>query len=82
MEGEVFEVPQFIPFVHNLTKQFIYGFAYNAPKVWNEMLLCHISSIFSEEAESLYLHKSLPTLGFSYFLIVSVVGTPPAVSLD
>ena len=36
MEGEVLEMPQFIPSVHKSTKQFGFIFAYDAPKVWIE----------------------------------------------
>ena len=38
MEGEVLEVPQFIPSVHKSTKEFGFSLAYDAPKVWNELL--------------------------------------------
>ena len=39
MEGEVLEVPQFIPSVHkSSSKQFGFSLAYDAPKVWNELL--------------------------------------------
>ena len=37
MEGEVLEVPQFIQPVHKSSKQFGFSFAYDAPKVWNEL---------------------------------------------
>ena len=36
-------------------------------KDWNVAklhLICHISSIFLKEAERLFLHKSLPSIGF------------------
>ena len=36
-EGEVLEVPQFIPSVHKSTRHFGFSFAYDAPKVWNEL---------------------------------------------
>ena len=38
IEGEVLEVPQFIPSVHKLSKQFGFSFVFDAPKVWNESL--------------------------------------------
>ena len=37
MECEVLEVAQFIPSVHKSCKQFGYCFAYDAPKVRNEL---------------------------------------------
>ena len=66
---EVLEVPQFIPSVQKSSQQFGFSFAHAAPKVWNELPddICHISFIFSEESESLCLHKSLPILSFIVF---------------
>ena len=37
MEGEVLEVPQFIASVHKSSKQFGFSFAYDDPKVLNEL---------------------------------------------
>ena len=37
MDGEVLEVPQFIPSVHKSSKQFAFNFAYDDHKVWNEL---------------------------------------------
>ena len=34
MEGKILEVPQFIPFVHKLTKHFVLTVAYDVPKIW------------------------------------------------
>ena len=49
MEGEVLEVPQFIPYVHKSSKQFGFSFAYDAPKVWNQMLydICSATTLLS-----------------------------------
>ena len=38
MESEVLEVPTFILSVYKSPKQFSFTFAYDAPKVWNELL--------------------------------------------
>ena len=37
MEGKILELPQFVSSVHKSTKQFDFSFAYDAPKVWNEL---------------------------------------------
>ena len=59
-------MPQFIPSVHKSTKQvsFVWLVGMSCQMTYP---LCHISSIFPEEAESLSLHKSLPTLGVIVF---------------
>ena len=45
MEGKVLGVSQFIPFAHKSSRQFSFSFAYNAPKVWDELLDDIISCI-------------------------------------
>ena len=56
MNGEVLKVPQFISSVHKSTKQFLSSFAYDAPKLLNELPddICpaHISFFFSKQSES------------------------------
>ena len=37
MDGEVLRVTQFIPSIRKSTRQFGFSFAYDAPKVWNEL---------------------------------------------
>ena len=86
MEGEVLEVPQFIPSLHKSTQQFGFSFAHDAPKVWNELLDDTHSVTFPlsfRKAESLSPHKSQTTLGFITFSdCLSGVDPPTSVSLD
>ena len=78
MEGEVLEVHQFIPSTHEPFKQFGFSFTYDAPRYGMSCRMAsgffHISSIFSKEPETLYLHKSLPTVqGFIVFFESKIV---------
>ena len=38
MEGDVLEVPEFIPYIQKSSKQMSFSFAYDATKVWNKLL--------------------------------------------
>ena len=73
MEGEVLEVQHFIPSLQKTSRQFGFIFAYDAPKIWNEL----------PDAESL-LFSQEPTHSRFYciFLMVPVVLTCHFVQLD
>ena len=85
MEGEVLEVLQF--FFHlfiNQSSNLGFSFAYNAPKVWNDLLddICSATSLLSslKKLKSYFFTKAYAQV-LSYFPIVSVVWTPPLLCL-
>ena len=80
MEGEILEMPQCISSVHMSTNQFGFSFAYDAPKVWNQLpgdihsatsllsFMKKLKVIFSQKPTHPRFHCNLST--------VSVVWTP------
>ena len=71
MEGEVLEVPQYIPSVHKSNKPFGFGFACDALKVCSELPDdCHSGASllsFRKKLKTYLFHRNLPTLGFIIF---------------
>ena len=73
-------VPQFRPSIHKSKRHFSHSFAYDAPKVWNdlpdEIRSAPSLASFRKKTQDIPIHQSLSTIIFFQFLpVVSVVLT-------
>ena len=73
------EVPHFATSVYKSAKHFGLRFAYDAPKIWNDLPDNGNQSLLAthlEEAQNLSLCKSIPTLTAAFSLSFSMALTP------
>ena len=62
LEGVMLDIPPFVPFVYKSMKQFGFNFAFDAPRIWNNLPDYGKSQILQKEAESLPLEQHLLTV--------------------
>ena len=81
MDGEFLVVPHFILSVHKSTKQFGFGFAYDAPKVWNELPddISSATSLFSfkKNLKDDLLTKAYPPQVLVFYCLCGMEPPPP-----